>query len=385
MGLRATLHREVRRLTSRRIYVWIMIIIPIGCAGFFLSLLSTGLPTKVPVAVVDLDNSALSRQTIRDLGASQLIDISYHLDSYHQALEAVREGVIYGFFIVPVDFEKNAVATHSPTITYYCNMAYYIPGTLSFKGFKTIAVSTTGAMAKMQLVSSGMEPGATGALIQPLAIQDHPVGNPWTNYAVFLCNSFTPGIIALLVMLTTVFTICEEIKRGTAVDWLAQSGGSIVVATLGKMLPHTAIFSIVGIATQSLIFGYSHFPMHCPAWVMIVAMVMLVVACQSLALLVSSVLPNLRLALSVVSLLGVLSFSITGFSFPVENMYGSIAIFSHIVPVRYYFLIYVDQALNGLPLYFSRWYFAALAVFPLLAGSMLWRLKKACENPIYVP
>lgn len=385
MGLRATLHREVRRLTSRRIYVWIMIIIPIGCAGFFLSLLSTGLPTKVPVAVVDLDNSALSRQTIRDLGASQLIDISYHLDSYHQALEAVREGVIYGFFIVPVDFEKNAVAAHSPTITYYCNMAYYIPGTLSFKGFKTIVVSTTGAMAKVQLVSSGMEQGATGALIQPLAIQDHPVGNPWTNYAIYLCNSFTPGIIALLVMLTTVFTICEEIKRGSAVNWLAQSGGSIVVATLGKMLPHTAIFSIVGIATQSLIFGYSHFPMHCPAWVMIVAMVMLVVACQSLALLVSSVLPNLRLALSVVSLLGVLSFSITGFSFPVENMYGSIAIFSHIVPVRYYFLIYVDQALNGLPLYFSRWYFVALAVFPLLACSMLWRLKKACENPIYVP
>lgn len=385
MELLTTMQREVRRLTSRRIYVWVMIIIPIGCAGFFLSLLSNGLPTKVPVAVVDLDNSALSRQTIRDLGASQLIHISCHLNSYHQALEAVREGEIYGFFIVPTDFEKNAVAAHSPTITYYCNMAYYIPGTLSFKGFKTIAVSTTGAMAKVQLVSSGMEQEATGALIQPLAIQDHPVGNPWTNYAIYLCNSFTPGIIALLVMLTTVFSICEEIKRGTSVDWLAQSGGSIVVSTLGKMLPHTVIFSIVGIATQSLIFGYSHFPMHCPAWVMIVAMVMLVVACQSLALLVSSVLPNLRLALSVVSLLGVLSFSITGFSFPIENMYGSIAIFSYIVPVRYYFLIYVDQALNGLPIYFSRWYFVALAVFPLLATSMLWRLKKACETPIYVP
>ena len=114
-------------------------------------------------------------------------------------------------------------------------------------------------------------------------------------------------------------------------------------------------------------------------------MMMFVVACQAFALIICCVLPNLRLALSVVSLFGVLSFSITGFSFPLEDMYGAVAIFSHIVPVRYYFLIYIDQALNGIALYYSRWYFVALAIFPLVATTMLWRLKKACKNPVYVP
>jgi ABC-2 type transport system permease protein len=136
---------------------------------------------------------------------------------------------------------------------------------------------------------------------------------------------------------------------------------------------------------QSLLFGFCQFPLNGSLWVMIVAMIMFVVACQALALLVCCLLPNLRLALSVVSLLGVLSFSITGFSFPLENMYGAVAIFSYIIPVRYYFLIYVDQALNGIPLYYSQYYFVALAIFPLLATTMLWRLKKACEKPVYVP
>lgn len=384
MGLKTTLLRELRRLVSRPIYLLIMVVVPIVCALFFLSLLKEGLPIKVPVAVVDLDNSALSRQTIRNLDATQLVNINSYCDNYHEALEAVKRGEIYGFFIIPNEFEKNAIAGNSPTITYYCDMAYFIPGTLSFKGFKTIAVSTTGSMATMQLVSSGMDVDA-GALIQPLAIQDHPIGNPWSNYSIYLCNSFAPGVLALMILLITVFSICEEIKRATSVEWLNKANGSIVVALVGKMLPHTIIFSAVGILIQALMYGYNHFPLNCSIGVMVVAMVLLVVACQSFALFICCVLPNLRLALSVVSLLGVLSFSITGFSFPIENMYGAVAIFSYIIPIRYYFLIYIDQALNGISLYYSQWYFVALMIFPIVASTMLWRLKKACKIPIYVP
>ena len=385
MGLRATIIRELRRLVSRPIYLFSMVAVPIVCTSFFVSLLSEGLPTKVPTAVVDHDNSSLSRQVIRDLGASELIDIKRHLDSYHEALDAVRSGEVFGFFILPDEFEKDAIAGRSPSITYFCNMAYFIPGTLTFKGFKTIAVSTTGSMAQMQLVSAGVDEDASNALIQPLAVQDHPMGNPWSNYSIYLCNSFAPGALALMILLVTVFAICEEIKRNTSVEWLATARGSIVVALLGKMLPHTVIFSIVGVFMQSLFYGYNHYPMNGEVWVMVVAMVMFVVACQAFALVVCCLLSNLRLALSVVSLLGVLSFSITGFSFPLENMYGAVAIFSYIVPVRYYFLIYIDQALNGISLYYSRYYFVALAIFPLIASTMLWRLKKACRKPIYLP
>ncbi len=384
MGFRAILIREVRRLASRPIYLFTIIIVPIGCALFFVSLLNEGLPTKVPTAVVDHDNSTLSRQVIRDLNASELIDINSHLDSYHKALEAVRSGKIFGFFILPDNFEKDAVAGRSPSITYYCNMAYFIPGTLTFKGFKTIAVNTTGSMARMQLVATGMDDDDSGALIQPLAVQDHPIGNPWSNYSIYLCNSFAPGVLALMILLVTTFSICEEIKRATSVEWLATARGSIIVALLGKMLPHTVIFSIVGIFMQSLFYGYNHYPLNGMEWSMALAMVMFVVANQAFALFVCCLLPNLRLALSVVSLLGVLSFSITGFSFPLENMYGAVAIFSYIIPVRYYFLIYIDQALNGISLYYSRYYFLALVIFPLVATTMLWRLKKACITPIYV-
>jgi ABC-2 type transport system permease protein len=67
MGLVATMKRELRRLVSRPIYLMSMVGVPIVITLFFVSLLDDGLPTKVPTAVVDHDNSSLSRQVIRDL------------------------------------------------------------------------------------------------------------------------------------------------------------------------------------------------------------------------------------------------------------------------------------------------------------------------------
>lgn len=383
--LGAVIRRQLHQLCSRRLYIAAMIAVPVFMAVFFISLLDSGLPIRVPVAVVDLDNSVMSREVIRNLDAMETVDICIKATGYDHAVNLVNSGEVYGFFLIPEDFESDAIAQRSPTLSYYANMTYYIPGTLAYKGFKTIAVSTSGALVRTTLVSAGADSRQVGTLLQPVVVQDHPIHNPWSNYSVYLSNSFLPGVIALMVLLVTVYSVGSEIKNGTSAEWLETARQSLTVAIIGKMLPQTLIFSVVGVFVQSLLWGYNHFPLHCNIFTIIAAMVLLVIACQSFALIVCSILPNLRLALSVVSLLGVLSFSVTGFSFPVESMYGSIGIFSYLLPLRYYFLIYVDQALNGVDLYYSRMYFAALLIFPLVVPLVAWRLRRVLSNPVYIP
>ena len=120
-------------------------------------------------------------------------------------------------------------------------------------------------------------------------------------------------------------------------------------------------------------------------WHMLLAMALMVMGSQAFAVTVCCAVPNLRLSLSICSLTGILTFSIAAYSFPVPSMYPAVGIFSYILPMRYYFLIYADQALNGIPLYYSRWYYAALLMFPLVAMLPLRRLRKHCLNPVYVP
>ncbi len=377
--------RELLRLTSRKIYFVMMTIVPLACAFFFLDLMKEGLPLKVPVGVVDLDHSSLSRRIGRSLDASELIDIRTDLESFNSAMTKVKSGEIYGFFLIPSDFQKKAVSGETPSLSFYSNMTLFVPGSLSFKGFKIIAVSTSGAIVKTTLVSAGADEAMAGELIQPLVINTHPLNNPWMNYSIYLSQSFLPCLVALLVLLMTVFSICEEQKRGTSVEWLREARGNMAMALAGKLLPQTFIFTCVGVAIQAVMFCYLGFPLNNNPLHIILGMLLLVMATQSFAVFIVEIIPNLRLAMCIVSLTGILCFSIAGFSFPVEKMYGAVGIFSYIVPIRYYFLIYIDQALNGIPLYYSRFYYAALLAFLLLPVLGMGRLRKHMENPVYVP
>lgn len=158
----------------------------------------------------------------------------------------------------------------------------------------------------------------------------------------------------------------------------------MAVAVAGKFLPHFIVWSVVGQFLLALMFGWCHFPCG-SIWAMVVAMELFIIGCQAMGLLFSSIVPNPRMALILAALCGILSFSFLGFSFPVQSMYGPIAIFSYAFSCRYMFLIYIFSALNAFPLWYSRIYFAALIAFPLVCSLLLWRLKKACLNPVYVP
>ena len=381
----SSLRRGIQTLCSRRIYLFMMVIVPLGCAFFFLSLMHEGLPLKVPVGMVDMDHSTLSRRIGRSLNAGELIDIKEDCESFNAAMTKVRSGEIFGFFYIPTDFQEKALGGRTPTLSFYSNMTIFVPGTLSFKGFKTIAVTTSGGIVETTLTSVGVPENIAGELIMPMRTDIHPIGNPWTNYSIYLSQSFLAGVMALIVMLVTTFSICQEIKQGTSRQWLATSRGSMALALFGKLAPQSVIFISVGVAIQAAMFQYLHFPLNCSPWHMILAMTLLVLSCQAFALVITEILPNLRLSMSICSLIGILCFSIAGFSFPVDKMYGSIGIFAYLMPIRYYFLIYIDQALNGLPLYYSRVYYIVMLGMLLLPVLGLRRLRKHCLNPVYVP
>ncbi|MCM1162873.1 MAG: ABC transporter permease [Muribaculaceae bacterium] len=384
--MKSSLKYGIRKLCERRIYIFMMVIVPLAGAFFFLDLMHEGLPLKIPVSVVDRDHSAMSRRITRSLDASELIDIAFKDESFHEALRKVRTGESYGFFYIPESFQQDALSGRTPTLSFYSNMSIYVPGTLSFKGFKTVAVTTSGSIVQTTLASTGLSNIIGGtSMIMPVRLDTHPIGNPCTNYSIYLSPSFLGGLLSLLVMVVTVFSITSEIKWHTSPRWLEAAGGSMLKAVVGKLLPQAVMFSVMGVGIQAVMFGFLNFPMHCPAWHMILAMVLLVLSSQAYALVAVECVPNMRLSLIIVSLSGILAFSIAGFSFPVDKMYGAIGIFAYILPVRWYFLIYIDQALNGLPLYYSRLYYAAMLAMMLVPLLGLWRLKKKCLNPVYVP
>lgn len=381
----ASLRRGIRELVSRPVYVVIMVVIPLFAVWFFDSLLSRGVTTRVPTAVVDMDLSEMSRAITRNLNANQVLEVTRKYDSFNEAMEGVRRGEVFGFFVIPENFEEDIFAGNQPTLNYYSNLTYFVPGTYSYKGFKQIAVATASSVVRDMALSRGIPESVLTPLVQPISVQIQQINNPWANYAYYLGPSFTYGTLQLMVLLLTIFSITDEIKRRTSTSLLSVSGDSIIVALTGKLLPQTVVFTLVGWAIMGWQFGFNHYPMHGDVWTMLVAMALMVVASQALGVFYASVVPNPRLAMSMGGLTGILAFSIAGFSFPVQNMYGAIAIFSYILPVRYMFLTYINVALNGVDPYYVRYDLIAPLCFIPVAFTMLWNLKRMYRRPVYVP
>lgn len=377
--------REVYRITHKPLYFICMLFAPLITMIFFLSLMKNGLPDNLPIAVVDLDDSSTSRNLIRQLDAFTTVNVTMRSLSFTDARLEMQKGNIYGIFYIPEDFSKDAVSGKQPTLSFYTNGTYLIAASLLFRDMKTMATLAGAAVGLESGLAQGYTEDQIMAQLQPISLDQHAIGNPWLNYSIYLNNVILPGILQLMIFMVTVLSIGSEIKYGTSKEWLAMGNNSITVSLLGKLLPHTIIFSLVAFFMFVALYGFYSFPLNSGWLPMWSAMVLFILACQSVGILMIGTLPTLRLGLSFASLFGMVAFSIVGFSFPLAGMDPTLQALANLFPLRHYFLIYIDQALNGRDLVYSWTQYVSLAAFlilPLLIGK---QLKKALYYIKYIP
>ncbi len=377
--------REFKEMGSRPLYLFCMIIAPLFCYVFFTTLMGNGLPTDMPVGMVDLDNTSTTRNIIRNLDSFQQTKIVAYYPSVTEAREAMQRGEIYAFYYIPERTTEEAISSKQPTVSFYTNNSYLIAGSLLYKDLRTMSELAGGAIGRANLYAKGATEDQAMAFLQPIVIDTHALNNPWLNYSVYLCNTILPGILMLLIFMVTIYSIGSEIKNNTAKIWMRIANNNINIALTGKLLPQTVLFFIMAAFYNVYLYGYLHFPCNSGILPMLLAALLMVVASQAFGIFLFGLLPSLRLALSAASLWGVVSFSISGFSFPVMAMNPALQALSNLFPLRHYFLIYIDQALNGYPMSYAWESYLALLIFVMLPLFVLKRLHKAILYYKYMP
>ena len=377
--------RETGRMCKYPVYFFCMIVAPIGCLFFLLTLMQDGLPTDLPIAVVDMDNTPVSRNLIRQLDAFELTSVAIQTRSFEEASSEIQKGNVYGIYYIPNGFQKGAASGKQPKLSFYTNGSYLIAGSLLFRDMKTMSVLAGGSVGLQAGLAKGLTEEQIKAQLQPIVIDSHAIGNPWLNYSIYLTNSILPGILQLLIFMVTVYSIGTEIKYKTSRDWLNKGSDSITVCVLGKLLPHTIIFMAIGLLTCAVLYGYNAFPLNSGWMPMIAAMFLLILSSQAFGVFMIGVLPTVRLGLSFACLFGMLAFSLCGLSYPISEMYPSLNALSYLYPLRHYLLIYIDQALNGRDLIYSWGEYIWLSGFIILPFLIQKNLKNAMLHFHYIP
>ena len=377
--------REMKILRKNPMYGFCMVVLPLVVIFFFTSLLEEGVPQELPVGVVDLDNTSTTRALIRKLDGFQNSQVVAHFSSVAEARHAMQENEIYGFLYFPEGTTRKLMAARRPQVSFYYSNVSLSGGSMVMKDLKTVTTLGSAAVGMATLRAKGFTDQQIQAFLQPIRIDLHQVANPWANYNVYLSTVFVPGVLMLFMFLISAYSLGMELKFNRGKEWIEKAQGNIVVAIVGKYLPHVLIFLSLMCFYQFYIYHVLHFP-HAGGWAMVIVLTVLsVFGSIGFGIFAFGLMPSLRMSMSICSLWGVLSFSLAGSAFPAMGMDAALQALTWLFPLRHYYMLFQITVFNGYPLIDAWFHLVALIAFTLMPWFVIGKIKNAMLTYVYIP
>lgn len=382
-AFRRVLERELGRMTSRRLYFGVCIVLPLFCIFFMSTIFGNGQMENIPVGIVDLDETATSRTIIRNVEAVPTFRVTRHYANQEEALEATRRKEIYGYLVIPNRFEAEMMNNSGPTLSYYYHYALLSVGSEVLGAFETVLEPIALGPVVTEATALGVGETQVVSFLEPVGSQSHPLYNPDLDYSVYLSNPFFFIFFQVIILLVTVYAVGSEIKFRTWEDWLSAARMNMVTAVAGKLLPYTLIFSAIAIFANYVMFGVLHIPFSCGFWPLNASAVLFVVATQALAVFLFSLFPAISIIISIVSMVGSLGATLSGVTFPAPSMFAPVYYLSFLFPVRHFVEINQNLLYGDFGFAYTWQNVAALFCFMLAALLLLPHLKRAILSRRY--
>ena len=377
--------RECKIFLRNPIYLFCMVVFPIAVMIFFTSMLEKGQPQEMPVGVVDLDNSSTTRALIRRLDAFQTSQVVAYYSSVSEARKAIQNNEIYGFIYFPEGTTERLLSSRQPKISFYYTMTSVTAGSLVFRDLKTITALGSAAVGQATMRARGFTDSQIQTFLQPIVIDLHQIGNPTTDYNVFLTTMMVPGIMMLFIFLITTYAIGTELKFNHSKQIMQMGGDNIWVTLIGKLLPHLLIWLTLVFGYSFYVFGILEFPHPGGTGMIVLLNLLMVFAAMGFGVFAFGLMPSLRMSMSISSLWAVLSLSMAGTAFPVMAMDAPLQALAWLFPLHHYCMVYMTCVLNDFSLLECWWHVAALLAFMLLPMSVAGKIKNAMLTYVYIP
>ncbi len=163
---------------------------------------------EVPVVVVDLSHSSLSRKFLRNVDASADLHIVAYCSDLEEAKEIMRQKGAYGTIYIPEHFSDDIVKGIQTQVQIYCDMS----GLLYYKALLSTCTDVSLEMNKRIKISrlGNTTDRQDEVGTQPLEYENVALFNPQNGFASFLI----PAVLILIIQQTLLLGI--GLAAGTA-------------------------------------------------------------------------------------------------------------------------------------------------------------------------
>ncbi|MBZ4417382.1 ABC transporter permease [Myxococcus sp. RHSTA-1-4] len=275
------------------------------------------------LAVVDQDRTAVSRELVRQVTASEEFVVAWEGTSPEQAVAELRRGRAVAVMVLPRGFSED-VARGGAQVQLLMDGAD--------------GNTATQALAKAQALVDVAGRKLAGAALPapPLEVRVRTLFNPNGRSALFLVPGLAAYLLAIVAVLITALTVAREWERGSMEQLFATPVGRLEIV-VGKLLPYLGI----GLLQVLLVLTVGAWVFDVPVRGSLVALglgaLLFLVGMLGQGLLISVVTRNQVVATQVATMTSVLpSLLLSGFIFPIENLPLPLQVLSRLIPARYF-------------------------------------------------
>ena len=194
----------------------------------------------MPVAIVDLDKSDLSKTVVTMLNNTESLKVMQY-PSMEEAKKGIYLREVFGIIYIPDDFYKLVARGESPVVSVFADGSYFILYSTAISAATQI-VLTTAAGVKIQKMSMlGVHFEDALKLQSAVNLTAKPVFNPRGGYVTFVA----PAIYALIVQQILLMVILLVHATGYENGYGYKDNMNTVSILLGKILAYLPIYAAV--------------------------------------------------------------------------------------------------------------------------------------------
>lgn len=366
----AGLLRELRYLLKHKWDLCLVTLAPLFIIVMFSSMFAQGKPEQLPIAVIDQDQSGLSRNIQRYLSLNHTLRIAETTDNQANAEYLLNQNKIWGYVHIPAGAEQRLVQAQDAQISIAFNQSYFSVG------------NTVSSAMLLSTVQAAADFGGRDYLENKIPYLDapapnvkiSPLYNPGLNYEFYLEPYMIPAILHLLLCCCVAFSVGQELKFQTADQWLNQH--SLLSALLSKNLAYILIFSAWTWLWMIWLIGIRGWFVSGHLWLILAAQILLYSAYAFLSNAIVLATKNLSKTFGFIAVYGGSSLSFAGVTLPLNNAPLFTKFWAHIIPYTPYAKLQTEQWVIGSPLSSSLQPFAVLLIYAALYFALAYAFLK---------
>ena len=351
--------RELRYLLTHKWDLCLVTLAPLLIIVLFSSMFYQGKPEHLPIAIIDQDQSELSRNIEKYVSHNSTLKIVLISQSPDDVEKLLNQTKIWGYISIPAGAEQRLVQAQDAEISIAFNQSYFSVGNAISSAMLLSTLEASIDFTRQNYLANSLP----YLDIPTPNVKISPLYNPSLSYEFYLEPFMIPAILHLLLCCCVAFAVGQELKFNTTGQWLNQH--SIFSALLSKVLVYVLIFTAWTWVWMFWLIEIRGWFVAGQLWMILLGQFFFYSAYALISSTVVLATRDLAKSFGFIAVYGGSSLSFAGVTLPLNNAPLFTQFWANIIPYTPYAKLQTEQWVIGSPVSTSLLPLAVLAAYCL--------------------